>query len=608
MKADERLSSAQEIMLEFARLTGLSPAMDAPRRYLWTDAFAVCNFLGLQIQTGKKEFGELALHLVHQVHTILGRHRKDGPRSGWISGLDEENGLLHPTRGGLRIGKEMPERSSHEPFDADLEWDRDGQYFHYLTRWIHALNAVFRFTGDSRYWWWAVELAEAAHQGFVHLPPGGGRKRMHWKMSIDLSRPLVASMGHHDPLDGWITLCEIRSTAPPEASEHVMSSLEAKIADFEDMAGAMRWTTEDLLGLGGLLDGAWKVARMTAQRTWDRRDILATLLQAAMQGLKISSRMRPWQLPPRYRLPFREFGLSIGLRAVEKLKTLLEREREAFEDPRKLSEGIDELMRFTPVAELIEASWLDPSNRQAETWKEHRDINMVMLATSLAPEGYLAFRESPPTPHPTPSRIQKHADGGGQSASPCPPPVPAAPTGETDPQTPTQSNIVLIGMPGSGKSTVGVLLAKKASMDFIDTDILIQCSEGESLQTIVDSQGHMALRRIEEEVLLKLECRNHVVATGGSAVYSRAAMEHLKSSGTVVFLDVDLPTLKSRIHDYETRGLAKRPDQTLEELFEERSSLYRQYADWTIPCAGLSLEEVCSSILTELRTHAKPRP
>jgi shikimate kinase len=162
------------------------------------------------------------------------------------------------------------------------------------------------------------------------------------------------------------------------------------------------------------------------------------------------------------------------------------------------------------------------------------------------------------------------------------------------------SNIVLVGMPGSGKSTVGVILAKRASMDFVDTDILIQCSEGRSLQDIVDTEGHMVLRRIEERVLLRLECRNHVIATGGSAVYSQAAMEHLRAGGVIVFLEVDLATLEARIHDYETRGLAKRPDQTMEDLFDERSTLYSKYADLTVHCAGMTLEEICLSILHDV--------
>jgi shikimate kinase len=163
-----------------------------------------------------------------------------------------------------------------------------------------------------------------------------------------------------------------------------------------------------------------------------------------------------------------------------------------------------------------------------------------------------------------------------------------------------RSNIILIGMPGSGKSTVGVILAKLLSMGFIDTDVLIQTEQGRTLQDIVDKDGYLVLRRIEEEVLLNLDCRNHVIATGGSAVYSREAMVHLKSRGTAIFLNVDLATLKARVHDYDTRGLAKRPDQSVDDLFAERFALYRQYADITIDCAGLTHEEVCARVMKEL--------
>ena len=162
-------------------------------------------------------------------------------------------------------------------------------------------------------------------------------------------------------------------------------------------------------------------------------------------------------------------------------------------------------------------------------------------------------------------------------------------------------NIVLIGMPGSGKSTVGVILAKLTSRNFIDTDVLIQTKQGRSLQNIVDRQGYLALRAIEERALLDLNCRDHVIATGGSAVYSQSAMAHLKSSGIVVFLNVSLDTLISRVHDFETRGLAKRPDQSMTDLFAERSSLYRQYADITIECLTFSHEEVCARIIDEMK-------
>ena len=163
-----------------------------------------------------------------------------------------------------------------------------------------------------------------------------------------------------------------------------------------------------------------------------------------------------------------------------------------------------------------------------------------------------------------------------------------------------RSNIVLIGMPGSGKSTVGVILAKLTSKGFIDTDLLIQSSEGRALQEIVDADGYLELRRSEERILLEINVRDHVIATGGSAVYSHRAMERLAADGVIVFLDVDLVTLQSRVTDYATRGLAKRPDQSFADLYQERVALYRKYAEITIECSKLSHEEACADIITFL--------
>lgn len=162
------------------------------------------------------------------------------------------------------------------------------------------------------------------------------------------------------------------------------------------------------------------------------------------------------------------------------------------------------------------------------------------------------------------------------------------------------SNIVLIGMPGSGKSTVGVILAKKTMKDFVDTDILIQKSQSRPLQDIVDKDGYLVLREIEEAELLKLDVRNHVISTGGSAVYGDRAMAHLKSDGIAVFLDVTLDTLEARVPDFSTRGLAKRPDQSFSELFDERNALYRRYADVTVKCDGLTPEQVCATIMAKV--------
>jgi shikimate kinase len=158
-------------------------------------------------------------------------------------------------------------------------------------------------------------------------------------------------------------------------------------------------------------------------------------------------------------------------------------------------------------------------------------------------------------------------------------------------------NIVLIGMPGAGKSTIGVILAKLASMSFIDTDVTIKTVHQRTLQDILDADGYMELRRIEEEILLGLDLEDHVIATGGSAAYSEPAMMHLKKNAMVVFLDVALPVLEQRIHNFATRGLAKRDDQSFEDLFDERSHLYEKYADIRLDCGNLSQEEICDVIL-----------
>lgn len=166
--------------------------------------------------------------------------------------------------------------------------------------------------------------------------------------------------------------------------------------------------------------------------------------------------------------------------------------------------------------------------------------------------------------------------------------------------TSPRSNIVLTGMPGSGKSTVGVILAKRTGRSFTDTDLLVQAAAGRTLQEIVDRDGYLELRRIEETVLSSLALTRHVIATGGSAVYSDAAMGHLRERGVIVFLDADLNRLLSRVPDFGSRGLAKRPDQTFAQLYEERLPLYRRFAEITVPCGQLTHEQVAAAIEAEM--------
>lgn len=164
-------------------------------------------------------------------------------------------------------------------------------------------------------------------------------------------------------------------------------------------------------------------------------------------------------------------------------------------------------------------------------------------------------------------------------------------------------NVVLIGMPGAGKSTVGVIFAKRTARDFVDTDLLIQHTEGRLLQDILDAQGYLGLREIEQRVLLSLQfpsSQGHVIATGGSAVYSDAAMQHLKRTGVAVFLDVALDEIRSRVVDFDSRGIAKRADQSFEALFDERRVLYAKYADITIDCRSCTQEQVCERICEAL--------
>ena len=158
------------------------------------------------------------------------------------------------------------------------------------------------------------------------------------------------------------------------------------------------------------------------------------------------------------------------------------------------------------------------------------------------------------------------------------------------------SNLTLIGMPGAGKSTIGIILAKNLSLGFIDTDVLIQINQGKSLQQILDESGHLALRAIEEEEICKLNVNRHVIATGGSAAYSERAMAHLGSMSTIVFLEVSFEEITRRIRNFETRGIAKGPHQTFQDFFVERQILYRRYAQLTIPCDGIDQEEVALRI------------
>ena len=387
-------NDALDLMTRFAERTGIGADREE-RRYLWTDAFAVCNFLGLARAYGEERYTRLALLMVDRVHHVLGRHRADDPRSGWISGASEPEGEAHPTRGGLRIGKPHPERGPAEPFDESREWDRDGQYFHYLTKWMHALDQVTRATGDPVFNLWARELAASAYDAFTYVDPGSRRRRMFWKMSIDRSRPLVASMGHHDPLDGYVTYVQLQTTASRLRQSADGPNLADAAAAFAAMIADTELATGDPLGIGGLLGDAGRVEQLMREGASFAGDrLLERLLAAALQGLQHWVRQGELDAPATRRLAFRELGVAIGLDVVERMSG------EAATTARGAPHDalLAALGHFVPVRDELVAFWRDPARHEARTWAGHRDINEVMLATALAPEGFLVL---PTPPHAT---------------------------------------------------------------------------------------------------------------------------------------------------------------------------------------------------------------
>jgi shikimate kinase len=165
-------------------------------------------------------------------------------------------------------------------------------------------------------------------------------------------------------------------------------------------------------------------------------------------------------------------------------------------------------------------------------------------------------------------------------------------------------NIVLIGMPGAGKSTVGVILAKALRRHFLDTDIVIQEHAGRLLQEIIDTDGPAAFKKLEEETVLSLHRRNAVIATGGSVVFSERAMEQLKTEGVVVYLKISFGEMEKRLRNITTRGIVLSRGETLRDMYNERVPLYERYADITVDCSGEDFEDCVGSVIEELRKFA----
>lgn len=166
-------------------------------------------------------------------------------------------------------------------------------------------------------------------------------------------------------------------------------------------------------------------------------------------------------------------------------------------------------------------------------------------------------------------------------------------------------NIVLIGMPGAGKTTIGNLLSQKLDMSFVDTDSLIKQKSGKSPQQIIDEKGVEEILSMEEKVVMDLNLKNFVVSTGGSVVYSSKAVNHLKNNGLVVYLKADYPDIERRIRNLKTRGIVFKNGQDLKGVYNERSPLYEKYADITVDCTNKSLNEVLDTIIENANNKRK---
>ena len=161
-------------------------------------------------------------------------------------------------------------------------------------------------------------------------------------------------------------------------------------------------------------------------------------------------------------------------------------------------------------------------------------------------------------------------------------------------------NIVLIGMPSSGKSTLGVVLAKTLGMQFVDTDLIIQQNSGKKLQQMINEEGIEAFLKTEEEVLCSLDFENFIIATGGSAVLSEKAMKYLRKNGVVIYLEASVEELKTRLNNIKTRGIAMTEGESIESIFMKRAPLYEKYADITVSSEA-SFEETVEKIITEIK-------
>lgn len=366
---------ARQLIDDFLNRTGIKDSdADPSQRYLWTDAFAVQGCFALNHLVKDADYHQEALRLIDQVHQVLGQHRSDDLRQGWISGLPAGEAEKHPTAGGLRIGKKLPERSSEEHDNQQLEWERDGQYFHYLTRWFHALLQTYYETKERQYALWACEMMKASSR---FIRKDRGTIQMFWKMNIDLSEVRVWNMGAHDPLEGLVCVASAMEAVPD-----CITDLGALEQDLKSLCRDQDWFSTDPLGTGGLLLNTARAAELvltgktlppSIRPEYLFGDSMAGLSYFAAQGYNPSS-------PAAARLAFRECGLTLGVRVLYGLRDRYQ----------SLDIDFSALKPLLPLVEEIESFWMQPENQAKGSWTEHHDINAVILACSLLAGSYPA--------------------------------------------------------------------------------------------------------------------------------------------------------------------------------------------------------------------------
>jgi len=338
--------------------------------------------------------------LIECVHATLGRHRGDDGRQGPLSGDD-----ARPTAGGLRIGKPLPERRIDEAFDERLEWERDGQYFHYLTKWIHALLDVSEQRRDEVALRWARDLAETACEAFIERdgdsrPVAGGAisSTISWKRSIDLRRVLVPGGGTLDPLDGLATVTRVTMACARRGLD--IGSLGSHLDELASICtSASGWATADPLGIGGVIGSALGLLDALAEpAAVGDRSLMADLVDFALldarAGLEVYERSRRSMVGRRPGIAFRELGLAEGLHRARRLRDRFESTGLASESAigvgiddaarrESISASLAELARFDPLGTWIERHWIEASCRGLSEWQDHLDINEISLASSL---------------------------------------------------------------------------------------------------------------------------------------------------------------------------------------------------------------------------------